>query len=88
MASASYQHCIARANELGYFPTLAQAKEISERSAARYGKMIEDGEVQRLGAVNEAAYAACNDWAIRAVMEKGKSGEVLAATISGVSPGL
>ena len=68
MASKAHQSIIARANELGYFPTEADAKKISALSAEAYGNRIVSGEVKP-GRIDEKVYAELLDWSIGCVME-------------------
>jgi hypothetical protein len=71
---------IARANELGFFPTPAQAKKISEVSAERYGQMRTEGRAPMRGAIPADLYAECEQFAIRQVM-----GEISAVIITGTA---
>ena len=60
---SAHRAILKRANELGYFPTPGQAKEISHASADEYGKR---GGPSR---VPEELYWQCTDWAIKFIME-------------------
>ena len=66
MAISSHQQgIIRRANELGFFPTPAQAKSISALSCEEYAKRGGRG-----GRIDERLMQQAEDWAIRVVMER------------------
>lgn len=86
---SAHRRVLKRANELGYFPTPGQAKEISCASATEYGK--------RSGAnpVDGVLWTECTDWAIKWVMENrldeqftrtlaGTGGDVFASQVAEV----
>jgi hypothetical protein len=61
----THQWIVARANELGYFPSTTQAKQISTLSATRGYRGIPPEEVSKLV-----------DWAVAEVMEGRATPEV------------
>ena len=65
MPKDTHQWIVARANELGYFPTTSQAKQISTLSATRGYRGIPPEEVSKLV-----------DWAVVEVMEGRATPEV------------
>jgi hypothetical protein len=79
--SAHSKSVTAVANELGYFPTPVQAKEISLVAVERYGQMQTDGIAPKSGPVPDNLFRECESWAIRKVMDR-----ILAETITG-TPG-
>lgn len=66
----THMHFIECANEMGYFPTAKQAKEISSRSAEEYAAIF-NGDPPK-GRVREAVFEVATERAIVNVMENRK----------------